>query len=306
MNKEKKNAIGSLVLHIVLFLLYLAFVVGLGIMQQDLGTAITLASILAAAELISMTAVLMGRLLIPHIERRRAALKALGEHGLKKVINDPAAKAAYQGVYAMMEEDYPKAEERLNLAIGLSGDVRQNQLFCIEWLIKLYEQIEADEKLLWCYRKAVEFAPDNPDAQTRLGHAYYVDGRLDNALYCFEQALRYDPNNGYALYSTAKIQMIRGEDDKALETLNLLRKANESHPLVYEQLAIYYAMHGDREKSMEAYQKAQLLGYRDPEELNRRITAIFEFGQAENVTGEHLPSEYYRRIEKKETQAEED
>lgn len=306
MNKEKKNAIGSLIFHTALFLLYLAFVVGLGITQQNLGAAITLASMLAAVEIITMGGIVVGKLLGPHLACRRAAIKALGEHGLKKVMNDPAAKAAYQGVYAMMEEDFPKAEERLNLAMGLSGDVRQNQLFCIEWLIKLYEQINADEKLLWCYRKAVEFAPDNPDAQTRLGHAYYVDGRLDNALYCFEQALRYDPNNGYALYSTAKIQMIRGEDDKALETLNLLKKANESHPLVYEQLAIYYAMHGDSEKSMEAYQRAQLLGYREPEVLNQRITALLNFGKAENVTGEDLPSEYYRRIEKKETQAEED
>lgn len=306
MNKEKKNAIGSLIFHAALFLLYLAFVVGLGITQQNLVTAITLAAMLASVEIITMGGIVVGKLLGPHLACRRAAIKALGEHGLKKVMKDPAAKAAYQGVYAMMEEDYPKAEERLNLAMGLSGDVRQNQLFCIEWLIKLYEQIGTDEKLLWCYRKAVELAPDNSGSQIRLGHAYYVDGRLDNALYCFEQALRYDPNNGYALYSTAKIQMIRGEDDKALETLETLKKTDESHPLVYEQLAIYYAMHGDREKCMEAYQKAQFCGYKDPEELNLRITAIFEFGQAENVSGEHLPREYYRRIEKKETQAEKD
>jgi tetratricopeptide (TPR) repeat protein len=233
-------------------------------------------------------------LLVPYLQRRKAALHALGKSGITKIARDKTARIAYKGIYAFFKDDYPKAEEYLNLALSRS-DIRQNQLFCIEWLIKLYEVTENDFKLLWCFRKAVEYAPDNPEAQARLGHAYFTDGKLDKAMYCFEQALRYDPNNGYSYYSMAKIYMVRGEDDKAVETLEQLTKINENHPLVYAELATFAAMRGEREKCEEYYKKAQLCGYNTPDELNKRITAILEFGKAE-ASGADLPREYYRKI----------
>ena len=135
---------------------------------------------------------------------------------------------------------------------------------------------------------------------------YYVDGKLDKALYCFEQALRYDPNHGYSYYSIAKIQIVRGEDKKAEETLNTLLKINENHPLVYSELATLAAMHGENERCEEYYKKALLCGYKDPDELQKRISAIMKFGDGEGVSGDDLPNEYYRHIEPKEKeQAEE-
>ena len=97
----------------------------------------------------------------------------------------------------LMKGRYPEAEEKLMRALSIS-DNRQNQLFCVEWLIKLYEAQENEGQLMWALRKAAEIAPDNPDAQSRLGHAYYNEGKLSSAEYCFEQALRYDPNYGYS------------------------------------------------------------------------------------------------------------
>lgn len=237
--------------------------------------------------------------LTPYIQRRRAAMRALGKHGITKIRKDPTAKLAYNGIYAFFKENFSKSEEYLNLALSRS-DVRQNQLFCIEWLIHLYEAAGNNSKLLWCFRKAAEYAPDDPEAQSRLGHAYFIDGKLDKAMYCFEQALHFDPNNGYSYYSIAKIHMVRGEDKLAEETLNTLIKINENHPLVYAELATIAAMHGETEKIEEYYKKALLCGYKEPEELNKRITAIMKFGCAENVSGEDLPRDYYRRIEKKE------
>ena len=160
--------------------------------------------------------------------------------------------------------------------------------------------------MLWGFRKAAEFAPDDPEVQSRLGHAYYADGKLTSAEYCFKQALEYDPNHGYSYYSLAKIHMVRGEDDKALEILQKLISIQENHPLVLAELATWYAMHDDEEKCKEYYEKALLCGYKDPEELSRRMTALHQFNHAEAASGDDLPWEYYKRITLEEETEKED
>lgn len=261
-----------------------------------LGLSLAVAVGVAVANLFSM--------LNQRISLRRAALKALGKQGLRKMRNDDAAKYAYKGIVKLFQGKYPDADDLLQRALSLSN-IRQNQMFCIEWLIKLYEATENDPRLLWCFRKAAEFAPDDPEVQSRLGHAYYADGKLSNAEYCFKQALEYDPNHGYSYYSLAKIYMVRGEDDKALETLQKLITIQENHPLVYAELAVWYAMHDDEEKCKENYEKAILCGYKDPEELSKRMTAIHTFNHAPDATVEDLPREYYKRctLDEEETDA---
>lgn len=235
------------------------------------------------------------------IDLRRAALKALGKHGLKVVASDESARVAYKGIVKLFQGNYPDAEELLMKSLSMAS-VRQNQLFCVEWLIKLYEETESEPRLLWAFRKAAEVAPDNPEIQSRLGHAYYADGKLENAEYCFEQALKYDPNHGYSYYSLSLIYMLRGEDDRALETLKKLEKIQEGHPLVQAELATWYAMHDDEKSAEEHYDKAILCGYKEPEQLSKRMTALRMFNHAEEADGEDLPENYYRRIEKEEPQ----
>lgn len=241
---------------------------------------------------------LLSKFLLPYINRRRAAVRALGKDGIRIMRHDETAKLAYKGIYKLLCGKFPEAEALLQEALAHS-DIRQNQMFCVEWLIKLYEAMENDAKMRWCFRKAVEYAPDNPEAQSRLGHAYFSEGNLEKAQYCFEQALRYDPNNGYAYYNLAKIFLVRGEDDKALETLEKLIKLNENHPLAHAEFANYYAMHGNREKAEEECKKAQLCGVKEPDELNRRINAMLSFNETQ-FSDEDLPPLYYRKIEKSE------
>lgn len=263
--------------------------------SDDLRDALIIgAAIGAMAVLVALSAAIQ-LTLVPYLKIRRAAFKALGKHGITAVMRDKTARTCYNGITALMKGSVVKAEKLLDEALS-RADVRQNQLFCVEWLGHLYEETNNRPKLIWCYRKAVELAPENPDAQCRLGQEYFTEGSLEKSMHCFEQALRYDPNNGYAYYSMAKIHIIRGEDDKAQELFDKLLTINENHPLVYAELAVFSAIKGDREKSEEYCQKAILCGYREPEELNARITAIFNFGQAENVTAEELPHEYYRRV----------
>lgn len=257
--------------------------------------------VVAGATAVIMTAATLLAQLKIVLSDRRAALRALGKHGLKVAAKDEGARCAYKGILMLMKGRYPEAEEKLMRALSIS-DNRQNQLFCVEWLIKLYEAQENEGQLMWALRKAAEIAPENPDAQSRLGHAYYNEGKLSSAEYCFEQALRYDPNYGYSYYSLATIYTLRGEDERALETLKKLVTIQENHPLVYAELATWYAMHDDEKNAEEAYDKAILCGYKDPEELSKRMTALRMFNHAENATGNDLPRDYYRYIEKEETE----
>lgn len=251
-------------------------------------------TLVAIAGVCYLAIILIKLFLIPYLARRRAALRALGKDGIRILRKDATARLAYKGIYSIMCNKFPDAENFLQQALA-RADVQQNQMFCVEWLIKLYEATDSDSKLLWCFRKAVEISPDNPEAQSRLGHAYFSDGKLDQASYCFEQSLRYDPNNGYAYFSLAKIYLVRGEDEKAFDTLQKLVKINENHPLCHAELADYYAMKGNVEKAKEEVKKAELCGIKEPEELNRRINAMLSFHNTE-YDGKDLPSLYYRKI----------
>lgn len=252
----------------------------------------------SGAVLITLIAVIWTDVVTPYRAKRKTALRALGKDGIRLVRKDDVAKLAYKGIYALIDGKLAEAEEMLQQALS-RADVRQNQMFCIEWLIRLYEAMENDSKLMWCYRKAVEYAPDNAEAQSRLGHAYFTEGKLDQAVYCFEQALRYDPNHGYSYFSIAKVQMLRGEDDAAFETLQKLVKINENHPLCHAVFADWYAMRGDAQKAEEECRKAQLCGIHDPDELNKRINAMLSFHKTD-YDGKDLPEMFYRRIEDKE------
>ena len=246
--------------------------------------------------LITLIAVIWTDVVNPHRAKRNAAIRALGKDGIKLVRHDEVARLAYKGIYSLLAGKLPQSEEYLQQSLSRT-DVRQNQMFCVEWLIRLYEAMENDGKLMWCYRKAAEYAPDNPEAQSRLGHAYFSEGKLDQATYCFEQALRYDPNHGYSYFSLAKIQMVRGEDKKAFDTLQQLVKINENHPLCHAELADWYAMQGDAEKAEEECRKAQLCGIHDPEELNKRINAMLSFHKTD-YDEKNLPDMFYRKINK--------
>lgn len=264
---------------------------------EDVTVAAFILSSYGIIILVTFLAVIWQDVVIPRRAKKIAAIRALGKDGIKLVRHDEVARLAYKGIYSLLEGKLPQSEEYLQQSLSRT-DVRQNQMFCVEWLIRLYEAMENDAKLMWCYRKAAEYAPDNPEIQSRLGHAYFSEGKLEQATYCFEQALRYDPNHGYSYFSLAKIQMVRGEDKKAFDTLQQLVKINENHPLCHAELADWYAMQGDAENAEEECRKAQLCGIHDPDELNKRINAMLSFHKTD-YDEKNLPEMFYRRIDKK-------
>ncbi len=238
--------------------------------------------------------------IVPHFKLRKTALAALGKEGIRIMRHDENARLVYKGIYALLNGKVLKAEDYLQESLAKS-EIRQNQLFCVEWLIHLYESTDNNAKLMWCYRKSVELAPENAELQSRLGHAYFNIGALEKAEYHFEQALRYDANNGYAYFSLSKIYLIRNDMEKASDVLQKLQKVNEQHPLCHAALADYYAMLGDKGKAEEECKKAVLCGINEPDALNKRINAMLSF-HCTDYSGDDLPALYYRRIVKPEDQ----
>ena len=298
MEKNNKNQNKNLNL-LVMFIVgvFSGVILSLFLLPDDAPFLFEIGGIFAGAAFLALLVFVLANFVVPHRSKRKAAVRALGKDGIKLVRHDEVAKMAYKGILSLIDGKLAQAEEYLQQALS-HADVRQNQMFCIEWLIRLYEAMGNDSKLMWCYRKAVEYAPDDPETQSRLGHAYSTEGKLDQATYCFEQAIRYDPNHGYSYFSLAKIQMIRGEDEKAFETLQQLLKINENHPLCHSELADWYAMHGDAEKAEEECKKAQLCGIQNPDELNKRINAMLSFHKTD-YDGNDFPEMFYRKIEPK-------
>lgn len=302
MNKNGKKKI----LNTVIVILIIAFItlLFLFLLSPDTMVMVYVASVGFVCCLTLLFKSIIDNFIAPYLNRRNAALRALGKEGIRIVHKDEVARLAYKGIYSLMKGRIPEAEDYLQQSLAQS-DIRQNQTFCVEWLIRLYESTDNNAKLMWGYRTAVELAPENPDSQSRLGHAYYNAGHLDKAIYHFEQALRYDANNGYAYFSLSKIYLIRDDMKKAYEMLEQLKKVNEHHPLCYVAFADYYAMNGEKEKAEEAVKKAELCGVHEPEELNRRINAMLSFHTTE-WSEKDLPTIYYRRIEKDDDKPAED
>lgn len=298
-NKKKISVDVIVIIAIVFFILLFLF-----LLYPDTTMMIYVASAGFVCCLSLLFKSIVENLIAPYINRRNAALRALGKEGIRIVRKDEVAKLAYKGIYSLLKGRIPEAEDYLQQSLAQS-DVRQNQLFCVEWLIRLYESAENNAKLMWGYRTAVELAPENPESQSRLAQAYYSAGHLDKAIYHFEQALRYDANNGYSYFSLAKIYLIRDDMKKAYEMLEMLKKVNEHHPLCYVAFADYYAMNGEKEKAEEAVKKAELCGVHEPEELNKRINAMLSF-HTTDWSEKDLPSIYYRKVDKEEEKSEKD
>lgn len=291
-----KNKLFNLILSVILVLTALFMVLLLDWHSPD-ELFLTAAVLIISMMLFEVVGMIFAQTVGEYFQNRRRALKAIGKGGIKIVLQDKTARTVYDGIYYFFKGDYARAEELLILALDRS-DNRNNQCFCTAWLLRLYEETQNEPRMLWAMRKAVEYAPDNVDAQMRLGHAYFSDGNLSNAEYCFEKALKYDPLNSYGSYMLSKIYVMRGEDDRAVERLQSLISSGSTHPLVYAELSVIFAVKGEEDKSREYFEKAQLSGYADPEKLSKRLTAIKLFNAHPEAELSDLPQDYYRRIEK--------
>ena len=119
--------------------------------SDDLSDSLSAAAVIGAAVAVVALFAAIQVTIVPFFKIRRAAFKALGRHGITVVMRDKTARTCYKGITALMKGNVVKAEKLLDEALSRS-DIRQNQLFCVEWLGHLYEETNNRPKLKWCYR----------------------------------------------------------------------------------------------------------------------------------------------------------
>jgi tetratricopeptide (TPR) repeat protein len=117
-------------------------------------------------------------------------------------------------------------------------------------------------------RKSISLQASLIGAHYHLGRALMLQSRFEEAKAAFIQSKNLDPNFGSADFGLAQVCIAQGEYREALEYLNGLGEIAKS-PVVPVQAAIAYEALGDRDRALEAVERALSNGYRDIEGLGQ-------------------------------------
>ncbi|MBI2679889.1 MAG: tetratricopeptide repeat protein, partial [Candidatus Solibacter usitatus] len=100
------------------------------------------------------------------------------------------AHVSLAAVRAIYDWDWAGSEEEFRRAIELDPDCAPAYQWCGVLCLMPQGRLKEAETAL---RKALDLDPLSPAINTSLGHAYYVQGRHDDAIAYFEKALETDP-----------------------------------------------------------------------------------------------------------------
>jgi arylsulfatase A-like enzyme/Flp pilus assembly protein TadD len=128
------------------------------------------------------------------------------------------------------------------------------------------------------YRRALELAPDHPEALNGLGEIALLDGDLPAAGGYFERVLSLDPADARA---RTRLGMIRGREGRFGEAVALLHEVVEESPADGEALAglaAALARSGAPGAAVPYFQRAVAAGVRTPAVLNGLGFARLEAG----------------------------
>ena len=117
--------------------------------------------------------------------------------------------------------------------------------------------------------KAVKYMADwyfdqnmyDPDVQRYLANSLYAQEKFEEAAEAYGRVLRNAPGDALALEHQAAAQMQLGQYEKALESLEILRRKNYRNPVYYKQIVICNAqMQRGRETVQALGRAAQIFG----------------------------------------------
>lgn len=104
-------------------------------------------------------------------------------------------------------------------------------------------------KKMEVYNKACELFPNDYRAFNNLGLTQYVAGDYDGALANFEHALRLNPQAREPEMNKGLVQMLRGQDSAALQSLGLATGVPEAG----EAMGVYYLQQGNVASAVNAF-----------------------------------------------------
>ncbi|HSN91715.1 MAG TPA: tetratricopeptide repeat protein, partial [Anaeromyxobacteraceae bacterium] len=90
----------------------------------------------------------------------------------------------------------------------------------------------------------------SPFVNTYAGQAYFLDGRLEEAMASWQRALEVDPGAWFASLCLARAQVVRGTSQQAVAVLQAALTFNEGEPQLLGGLTHAYARAGRREDAL--------------------------------------------------------
>lgn len=115
----------------------------------------------------------------------------------------------------------------------------------------------------------------NPETQKRMGIYHYNEGNkflkinnLEKATNEYKMALHHFKNFDEVYINLSTAYMYGKQFKAALKTLNDLQKINPEHPLLYYNLACYYALTGETTLAIQSLQQAISKGFNNITRLN--------------------------------------
>lgn len=126
-------------------------------------------------------------------------------------------------------------------------------------------------------RKCLDTDPDHFNSMVSLGVAYRKIGERDQAMECYQSALACDPHNADSATLYISLGALYIEMGKPVSAVEYLEKAQELLPGnadIYAYLAIAYKMEIEPQKSAEALEKAEALGYPKIDEVRDRLSKL--------------------------------
>lgn len=138
-----------------------------------------------------------------------------------------------------------------------------------------YMQLGDHEKAVTYQKKCTDLVPGYFKAWVNMGVSYKRMGDKEKAYECYDKALECDTQNDANFYVSLGVSYI--ERNKPVSAVEYLEKALMLAPDradIYGFLSIAYAMEIEPQKSDEAYQMAEALGYDKLEDVKRQLDKI--------------------------------
>lgn len=207
-----------------------------------------------------------------NIKRLAAFVLALTMVLTLTACNADSAARKYKKMYS--EGNYSEAlEGLLDTDASKLNNFREEEYYHV--IGNCYMQLGDNEKAVLYQEKCTNIAPNYFKAWVNMGISYKRMGDDDKAFECYETALQYDSQNCAPLYVGLGTYYI--EHGKPVSAVEYLEKAQMLAPEradIYAFLAIAYKMEIEPEKSQEAYQMAEALGYPKLEDVRKQLDKI--------------------------------
>lgn len=179
---------------------------------------------------------------------------------------DSAEARASHGLAMFISEDYQAAEREFAQAIELNANLWEPYYY---FALALSSQGKY-ERAIEMYRKAIEVNPADYQAPCFIGQCYGSLGRKHDEMKArlssldkIEQHLQMNPHDTRALYIGANQFANVGELEKAQELAERALGQDQDEPVVLYNVACFYAMKGDADRSIELLGRAVDHGWGD-------------------------------------------